>query len=191
MGYIACFGNGGSTTSPYVVATGQQSIDLPIYGDETDLVIKFKIFRYEYSQGNTAIFGSTWNNRHFLLTTEGGLFTYYIGGTYIQFPVNRGEVMDIELGYDYVKVNGTLIQGSGAGTREHSLISIFSVNSGSNNAFCIMGGVQIFVEGDMVMDLVPMQDNQTSEGYYHDTIGNQNYYSTSSTGLKYIEMKAT
>lgn len=186
MGYIACFSNGG-TASPCVVATGNQSIDLPIYGDETDLIIKFKLFRYENNLGETAIFGSVWNNRHFLLSTEGNGFTYYIGGGYIQFPVNKGEVMDIELGYDYAKVNGNLIQGSG-GTREHSLISIFSNNSGGNNTSCIMGGVQIFVDGDIAMNLMPMQDSQTGEGYYHDVIGNQDYYSTSGTSLKYIEM---
>ena len=188
--WIACCGGngGGGTASPCVVATGEQTIDLPIYGDETDLVIKFKLFRYENSQGNTAIFGSVWNNAHFLLSTEGGGFTYYLGGGYVQFPVNKGEVMDIELGYDYAKVNGTLIQGGGS-TRAHSLISIFSNNSGGNNAFCIMGGVQIFVDGDAVMNLVPMQDSQTGEGYYHDTIGNQDYYSTSGTGLKYTEME--
>ena len=192
MGYIACFGNGGggSTTYPYVVATGEQSINLPIYGDETDLVVKFKIFRNESDQGSNAIFGSEWNNYHFLLSTEGGAFTYYIGGSYVQFPVNKGEIMDIELGPDYAKVDGTLIQGAGGG-RGHSLISIFSINSGGNMAYCIMGGVQIFVDGDMVMDLVPTQDSQTGEGYYHDTIGNQDYYSTSGIGLKYVEMNIT
>lgn len=185
----SAIGGGSSSGTPFVVATGNQSVQLPIYGDAANLVIKTKFLRNDNDGGSTAIIGSNWSGSDYLLTTEGGnaKLTYYMGGRHIQPPIIQGKVQELELGYNYAKVDGTLYQGTG-NARGHYTISLFSINSGGNKSRIIMGAVEIYVDGDLVMNLVPKKDNQTGEGYYHDDIGDQDYYSSSGTGLKYLEI---
>ena len=86
-----------------------------------------------------------------------------------------------------IKINGTTVY-SHVGTRTHTAISLFTNSQYSYHYVGAIGEVEVYKDNALYLDLVPTKDSQTGEGYYHDTVGNQDYYSTTSVPLIYAEL---
>lgn len=185
MGWSLCQGgNGGSANVPCICSTGSQHIELPVYGDD-DLEISFKMFQ-SYADSQRAIFADYWGDGGFCLSTEPNLMYFRNkGSSVISFHRTFYKLQSIYVGTDYISVDGTryaLTRGTGG----HNPIYLFDIDSRYSTV--AISDMKIYKDGDLYMDLIPMQDSQTGEGYYHDDIGNQDYYSNTSTPLIYSEL---
>lgn len=184
-------GGGGSGT-PFIFSTklSNQGITLPVYGDDN--------YRYEFKlvipcyQSETLIFGGAWSVSSKLFHTFGSasapIIVYYISNSYVSISYNYWDIMDIEANTTYIKVDGTTYTGT-ATTKAHEQVSLYGL-SGSHLAIIGISEMKIYDNSDdsLVMDLVPMKDSSTGDGYFHDTVGNTDYTSGVTGGLKYVEL---
>lgn len=189
MGWSLCQGGngGGSSGTPYVFSRNNCYIELPVYSDE-DLVIEFDFFKFSNSGGHPVIIGDIFSNNGSLLFFTNNSWECYMGsGSHGSWTANYTDVTSVKIEYALGKItiDGTVVHNQ-AGTRQHQTIKLFGVSYYFNGA---IGEVDIYKDGDLYMHLVPMKDGTTGEGYYHDTIGNQDYYAGSTDKTEYIEME--
>lgn len=188
MGWSLCQGGnggGGNSKIPCICSDGRQYITLPVYGDE-DLVVKFKLLRGNHESTSAVICGG-WGTYKFLFHTYGYEYYYYTGtNSSVRIPEKPYVWQDCELGLGYAIVDGTTYTG-GSDTRDHDALTVFG-NGNNYLSNVAIGEIEIYKDGVLYLDLIPMQDSQTGEGYYHDNVGNQDYYSETSTPLIYSEL---
>lgn len=173
-------------TVKMVVSTGAQLIQLPYYSDD-GIKLKFKMF-LGYVNQNGVIFGDEWSSAGILFYTEGQtLELRVIGNVETNIPLPAYHIADVE--FDYT--TGILtIDGDTYGSYTlggHKPIYLFGLSSG-HEIWGALSDISIEQNGTEVMKLVAKKDASTGAGYYHDTIGGQNYYSTTSTDLLYTEI---
>lgn len=177
---------GGGSFIPMITSSGSQYIELPINGNG-DYTYKFKLY-VPTAQNEKLIFGSAWNvgARLFHFTTSN--LTYYISNNQTYIPYNTG-ILDVEASTDYIIVNQIKYTGTAA-TRISGNIKLFGISGSDKAGVMGIGEFKVYDNSDdsLVMDLVPMEDSSTGAGYYHDTVGNTDYYSDSSTDLQYAEI---
>lgn len=178
-------GGGGGQPLKMVASSGAQSIQLPYYSDD-GIKLKFKMLGG--ISDNAPVFGDVWS-------TAGVVFYFYnrlkLGLRVVDYlneniPYTSFKLMNVEFDYS----TGILtIDGNTYGelkTPGHNPIYLFGVS----NRYSAVALSDISVEQNDVeiMHLEPRKNIQTGEGYYHDSIGNQDYYSITSTGLIYTEL---
>ena len=187
MAWYRC-GGGGSVTPqvgiPFICSDAKQYFALPnIYGDDD--------YRYEFklivpSEQQSLIFGGNWNVSAKLLHTYGSNLTYYMTNSPTQIPYTCWDIMDIEASTTYIKVNGTPYT-SASQARGHELIYLFGFSNGYKSSIGI-SEFKIYDNSDdsLVMDLVPRKNSSTGAGYFHDTVGDDDYYSESGYDFAYV-----
>lgn len=193
MTFFRCLGDGGApipTKTPYVASTGNQYLTLPFYCDDYP-VIKAKLMTISAYQ--QVIIGDTsWDVSGFIFYCDGNFNNLYLRYSNNGITtINNAKWCDpVEVEIDYstgdITYDGTNYTGSPK-TQLHNPITLFG-NPNNRQGFCFLFSLQVYTNDNLVMNLVPMKDSQTGVGYLHDTIGGQDYYSGSSSGLLYGEI---
>lgn len=185
---LVYLGSGGGNTIPFVCSTGSQYIQLPVYSDDNP-VISFKMLQDAYGEDSAVVVGDNWSTSGMLIYCDRSYMHTRISPSQdISFYPVPWEVFDVEFDYDAGSLKyGSQTIGDYPSQHQHLPIFLFGLNNTQMSSVCI-GEMSIKVSGTEVMHLVPMKDSSTGAGYFHDTIGNTDYYSDSSTDLKYIEI---
>lgn len=193
MTFFRCLGDGGApipTKTPYVASTGNQYLTLPFYCDDYP-VIKAKLMTLtSYQQ---VIIGDTsWDVSGFIFYCDNNFNYLYFRYSNNGFTtINNAKWCDpVEVEIDYstgdITYDGTKYAASPK-TQLHNPITLFG-NPSNRQGNMFLFGLEVYINNILVMNLVPMKDSQTGVGYLHDTIGDQDYYSGSSSGLLYGEI---
>lgn len=196
MAWFRCIGNGGSPTpsegDPYIFGIGTAYSALPVYGDENDILkIQFKFKNVDENADNKMVIGSAFSgNSDYLLymTVENGqpVYAYAVANnyTYIKAPRSTTDYDDIELGYDYMKVNGvTYTSQSPAKHYNHTPIYVFgSTYTGSG----VFGEIKIYKNDTLTYDLVPSV-NSSGVACFKDSLNSDTEYL--SVGAEYYYFK--
>ena len=145
----------------YLTADGNCYSTLPVYSDENDILkIQFKFWSSDASADNQTIIGSAFaGNSDYLLymTVENGepIYSYAVANnyTYIKAPRSTDDYDYIELGYDYMIVNGTTYTSQAPAKHSvHRPICVFgSAYRGSGT----IGEIKIYKSDVLTYDLVP------------------------------------
>ena len=147
----------------YLTADGNCYSTLPVYSDENDILkIQFKFWNKDASADNQTIIGSSFaGNSDYLLymTVENGepIYSYAIANnyTYIKAPRSTEDYDDIELGYDYMIVNGTTYTSQTPAKHSvHRPICVFGSNYRGSGT---IGEIKIYKNDVLTYDLVPSQ----------------------------------
>lgn len=180
---------GGGDGTPYLLSQQGAKIELPVYGDD-DLIIKFKFLRTVITSNVrfSCILGDVFNESGVLLFYNGSNWEFYCGsGTHYTWTASYNDITEVEINTTTgsLKINGSTLY-SRVGTRTHTAISLFT--NSSYHYVGAIGQVEVYKDNDLYLNLVPMKDSLTGKGYYHDTVGNQDYFSTTSVPLIYAEL---
>jgi hypothetical protein len=194
MGWSLCQGSdggGGSSGTPYLLSQQGAKIELPVYGDD-DLIIKFKFLRTVITPNTSysCILGDVFDGNGVLLFYSGTHWEFFCGtGSHYTWTASYDDITEVEINTatGSIKINGTPLY-SNVGTRTHNAICLFTNSQFSYHYVGAIGEVEVYKDNALYLDLVPMKDDQTGKGYYHDTVGNQDYYSTTSVPLIYAEL---
>jgi hypothetical protein len=186
-----------TTSEPYLVSQQGAKIELPVYGDE-DLVIQFKMKRFNiYTPGNVSyscVLGDHFDGDGVLLFyNSSGEWQFFCGtGCNTYWTATYNDIIDVEI--DTVNgrltIDNTIIYEHTPGTRTHNPICLFTNSQFNYHFIGAIGEVTIYKDNDLFAKLMPMKDGSTGEGYYHDIIGNQDYYSTTSNKLTYANFNS-
>ena len=194
MAWYKCIGNGGSPIEgdPYIVGMGTAYSELPVYSDENDILkIKFKFKNTDETTDNKTVIGSAFSgNGDYLLymSVENGqpIYSYAVANnyTYIKAPRSTTDYDDIELGYDYMIVNGTTYTSQTPAKHiSHNPIYLFgSAYTGSG----VFGEVKIYKNDVLTYDLVPSL-NSSGVACFKDVLNSDTEYL--STGTEYYYFK--
>lgn len=181
-------------TTPMIFSDGRQQLVLSSILGNLDYTYKFKLYISNY-QTETLILGSDWNVGCKLFHTYGSLGSptlyYYTNNTPISIPSTLNKILDVEMSTDYIKIDGVTYSDTAA-SRASSAISLFGFSTTHRSSVGI-GEFQVYDNSDdsLVMDLVPMKDSSTGEGYFYDTVGEQSYYSSTAYPLHYLAITET
>ncbi len=179
-------GGGGTSAARMLASTGAQTIALPYYSND-GVVIKFKMLIGNVESG-TIILGDIWSVNGVVLYTYESTLAIRCQ-SYLNESVTKPswKIAEVEIDYStgIVTIDGNTYT-TGVTPSNHNQISLFGLSS--HYCSVAIGDVTIKKNGADVMHLVPMQDGGTGAGYYHDTIGNTDYYSTTGTNLIYAEL---
>ena len=147
----------------YLVADGNCYSTLPVYSDENDILkIQFKFWSKDATANNQTIIGSAFaGNSDYLLymAVEDGepIYSYAVANdyTYIKAPRSTTDYDDIELGYDYMIVNGTTYTSQTPAKHSvHRPICVFGSNYRGSGT---IGEIKIYKNNVLTYDLVPLQ----------------------------------
>ena len=145
----------------YLTADGNCYSTLPVYSDENDILkIQFKFWSSDAAADNQTIIGSSFaGNSDYLLymTVENGepIYSYAVANnyTYIKAPRSTEDYDDIELGYDYMIVNGTTYTSQAPAKHSvHRPICVFGSNYRGSGT---IGEIKIYKNNVLTYDLVP------------------------------------
>ena len=184
MGWVRC---GNTQKISYISSSCAQQLNLPVYMDE-DIVIKTKIMIPTEYPSETSIINNEWNEHCMAFyISSGRLVLRDTPSSTTPFDNKPWKWVDIEfktsdgsIVYDGVKYGGN------GGNYNHKVISLFAVGNGHFSSVAFQD-IDIYKDGDLYMHLEPRADAQTGAGYFYDTIGEQSYYSATSTPLIYNE----
>ena len=181
-------GGGGGSTVPFICSTGAQYIELPIYSDDNP-VISFKMLQDAYGESPAVVVGDNWSTSGMLIYCDGRyMHTRISPSQNVSFNPVPWEVFDVEFDYATGSLKyGSQTVGDYPSTHQHLPIYLFGLNNTRMSSVGI-GEVSIKVSGTEIMHLVPMKDTNTGAGYFHDTVGDTDYYSDSNTDLIYLEI---
>lgn len=184
----------GAQPLPYIAANGNQIVTLPIFSDDYP-VIKTKLMTISPT-GQQVFIGDIFDVNGVLLYAENNvlsaLYFRYNNSSYSTINnVKWCEPVEIEIDYTdgSIKYDGVLYAGA-AKTQLHNAIKLFGQNTTTRRALVYIFELKIYVNNVLTMDLVPMKNSNTGEGYLHDIVGNQDYYSETSVPLIYGEFSA-
>jgi len=147
----------------YLTADGNCYSTLPVYSDENDILkIQFKFWSSDAAADNQTIIGSSFaGNSDYLLymTVENGepIYSYAVANdyTYIKAPRSTEDYDYIELGYDYMIVNGTTYTSQTPAKHSvHRPICVFGSNYRGSGT---IGEIKIYKNDVLTYDLVPSQ----------------------------------
>lgn len=178
------------TALKMIASSGAQSIQLPYYSDD-GIKLKFKMLAGSLTNASV-IFGDVWSLSAITLYAISGKLGLREGGNVNEnIPHINYKVRDVEFDYStgILTLDGDTYGAYYAGG--HNVINIFSSNNSGHYSAVALSDILIEQNGVEVMHLEPREDSQTGEGYYYDTIGMQDYYSTTETPLIYTEIGAT
>lgn len=184
MGWVRC---GNAQKISYISSSCAQQLDLPVYMDE-DIVIRTKIMIPLTLPYETSIINNEWNvNCMAFYIGQGVLILRDTTSHTVSWANKPWKWVDIE----FKTSDGSLVYdgvtyGGQGGTYNHKVISLFGVENGHFSSVAFQD-IDIYKDGDLYMHLEPRADAQTGAGYFYDTIGEQNYYSATSTPLIYNE----
>ena len=197
MGWSLCQGvngGGGNSKTPCICSNWAQRVTLPYYADD-GISIEFKMILSSNS-ANRVILGDNFDYDGTVLYTVN---TNAALGARTQtqwfaenLPYKSWNMVDVKLDI----ANGIFtIDGVDYGIGHipsthpaNKYLTLFDIYGGGRGSSVAIGEVSIKQNDVEVMHLIPMKNNQTGEGYYHDDIGNQDYYSETSTPLIYSEL---
>ena len=155
------------------------------------MAVQFKFKNVDENVDNKMVIGSAFSgNSDYLLymTIENGqpIYSYAVANnyTYIKAPRSTTDYDDIELGYDYMKVNGvTYTSQSPAKHYNHTPIYVFgSTYTGSG----VFGEIKIYKNDTLTYDLVPSV-NSSGVACFKDSLNSDTEYL--SAGAKYYYFK--
>lgn len=170
-----------------LASTGAQIVPLP-YRTSDGIKLKFKML-VGYLNSGGVIFGDDWSQYgvlfYFASNSYFGLRVISFVNDYI--PIKAFEIVDVEFDYTtgILKLNNDTYGEYHAGN--NYTINLFGISS-SHRSWVALSDISIEQNGSEVMHLEPRLNSQTGAGYYHDTIGGQDYYSTTGTNLIYTEI---
>ena len=185
-------GGGGATKVPYVYSTAQQYVALPLYDDD-DFIIEAKIAIKLKNIQAPLIGDGQWSSQSFVLYNENNETLQLRYNTSGNVTIQTEETIinnfvDIEMD----SVNGTIVYNGttygGTPVRNHWQVGLFAQNASNRLGYLAIDEMKIYKDDALYMDLVPMKNESTNAGYLHDTVGEQDYYSLTSTNLKYDEI---
>lgn len=193
MAWYRCGTGGGGQPAekiPFVASSGAQYLSLPVYTDE-DIIIKAKILIPSAPTAEVSFINSEWS-------VNG--FGFHGGYGYLQLRYNTSSDPRFNnkdwkwVNVEYNTTDGTLLYDGTTygGTHQayaHKAVQIFGVDNGHFSAMAI-SEMKVFKDGALYMNLEPRKDASTGAGYLYDTIGEQSYYSLTSTPLIYEEYGA-
>ena len=184
-------GGGGGGGTPYLLSQQGAKIELPVYGDD-NLIIKFKFLRTMITSNTrfSCILGDVFDGSGVLLFYNVSNWEFYCGsGTHYTWTASYNDITEVEINTatGSLKINGSTLY-SHIGTRTHTAISLFTNSQNGYHYVGAIGQVEIYKDNALYLNLVPMKNSLTGEGYYHDTVGNQDYSSTTSIPLIYAEL---
>ncbi len=180
-------------TIQMIGSNGAQRLTLPYYADD-GISIEFKMM-LSTNSSNRVILGDLFDYDGTVLYTVG---TNAALGARTQqewfaenLPYKSWTMVDVKLDI----ANGIFtIDGVNYGTGHvptthpaNTYLTLFDTYGGGRGSSVAIGEVSIKQNNAEVMHLVPMKNSQTGAGYYHDSIGDQDYYSEGSTDFAYIE----
>lgn len=168
-------------STPDVMSTGYQYIELPLYDDDYP-VIKARV-RTLYTAVQAVYIGDVWSVDSFCFYIENGApqFRYTTNNVDTISSPAFNRFVDIEMDYraGTLKYNGTTYGGVQK-TQLHNSIKLF----GADNRYSIFAieKMEIYKNNSLFINLVP-QVNANGEGYLYDTIGQQAYFSATNIPL--------
>lgn len=185
-------GGGGESKKgvPAIASTSAQWIALPFYDDDNP-IIKFKMLQTN-NVYQSIILGDLWDISAFCLYMESDDNNYFRYNTNYEhtyaIPKKLWKWVDVEIDYSTGKVtfDGTDYTTQNPKTQLHNQIYLFGL-PGSHMANIAISEFKVYVNNTLTMDLEPRRDINTGAGYFYDLVGGQDYYSASSTPLKYYE----
>lgn len=171
----------------FIASTNAQQLNLPVYMDE-GVVIKTKLMTPTPLVNPCSIINNEWNLMCMALYFENGLLTLRSNSSSTT-TINKKmwEWVDIE----FNTTNGSLIYdgvtyGGNGGSYNHKIIQLFGIDESRYSAVAFQD-IEIYKNGNLYAHLIPRKDEQTGDGYFYDVIGEQSYYSATSTPLIYGE----
>lgn len=170
-----------------LASTGAQIVPLP-YRTSDGVKLKFKmLLGYPSSEG--VIFGDDWSQYGvlFYFTNNRKFGLRVVSWVSDNIPIKAFEIVDVEFDYTtgILKLNNDTYGEYHAGN--NYTINLFGIST-SHRAWVALSDISIEQNGSEIMHLEPRLNSQTGGGYYHDTIGDQDYYSTTGTDLIYTEI---
>ena len=178
---------------PYIVGIGTAYSELPVYSDENDILkIQFKFKNTDETTDNKTVIGSAFSgNGDYLLymSVENGqpIYSYAVANnyTYIKAPRSTTDYDDIELGYDYMIVNGTTYTSQTPAKHSiHRPIYLFGGDTYKGSG--VFGEVKIYKNDVLTYDLVPSL-NSSGVACFKDVLNSDTEYL--SAGKEYYYFK--
>lgn len=174
-----------------IASTAQQWLILPFYNDDNP-IIKFKMMQpYQINFG--LIIGDIWDTSGFVwysdVNTGYNDFRWGSGNDDLyHIPKKLWKWVDVEIDYgtSKVTVDGTEYTTQTPKTQNHSPIYLFGFTN-TNNSCIAIAELKVYVNDALAMKLEPRKDSTTGEGYFYDTVGEQDYYSLSNVPFVYVE----
>lgn len=184
MGWVKC---GNAQKISYISSSCAQQLDLPVYMDE-DILIKTKIMIPQTYPSETSIINNEWNvncmafyiGQNTLVLRDTSSHTVNITNQPWKWVDIEFKTSDGSLKYDGVTYGGN------GGTYNHKVISLFGIENTHFSSVAFQD-IKIYKNGALYMNLIPKLDIDTGGGYFHDTIGGNDYYSVTQTPLLYRE----
>ena len=186
-------GGGEGEKIKYISSTGSQYVTLPVKANDNN-ILKIQLKCLCLSENNATILGSSFsgNSAYLLYASKSSgnlIYKYAIANnyTYIDFPRST-QFDDIELGYDYVKINGTTYSETGSAIHSDTgYINVFGTPSGYYSE-CLISEIKIFMNDVLTYHLVPFV-NSNNVPCFKDILNNVEYTSATSSQLVYGELK--
>lgn len=199
MTWFKCIGGNGSGGSakeglPAIASTGTQWITLPLYDDDNP-IIEFKMLQ-SANIAQSIIIGDLWDLSAFCLYMESddnNYFRYNVDYSHTYtIPKKPWKWVNYKINYGtgVVTVDGVDYIPAVAKTQLHNQVYLFGL-PGSHMANVAITDFKVYKNNTLYLNFEPRKDASTGAGYFYDTVGQQNYYSDSSTPLSYVEIGDT
>lgn len=201
MTWFRCIGNNGGGGGeeiikgvPAIASTAAQWLALPYYNDDNP-IIEFK-FLQPYNVNQSIIMGDMWDLNAFCFYMESDGYNYFrynnVYENMYQIPQKLWKWVNIRIDYatSKVTVDGVDYTNSSPKTQLHYPIYLFGLPNSHLSCIAITD-FKVYINGVLDMQLEARKDESTGVGYFYDTVGNQSYYSSSSTPLYYTEIAET
>ena len=189
--YVNSFGGeGGVPATKAIASNGNQWLTLPYYNDDNP-VIEFK-FLQPYNVNQSIIIGDMWDLNAFCFYMESDGYNYFrynnVYENMYQIPQKLWKWVNVKIDYATSKVTVDDIDYtvSSPKTQLHYPICLFGLPSSHMSCIAITD-FKVYINDTLDMQLEARKDELTGAGYFYDTIGQQSYYSDSSTPLLYME----
>lgn len=179
--------NGGGGI-PCLFATGKQYIDTGITGN-THPKIKFKLF-VPYQQGSSCL-ASAWSTTAFFCQIGGTTLLYFASNNNsVSATILINEWNEIEIGADYIIVNGVTYSVTGGSYSNNENIKLFGVVTSYGELGQIgISEIEMYDNNDnLLRHYIPKKDATTGNGYFYDSVNQTDNYSATATPLIYLKI---
>lgn len=199
MTWFRCTGGNGSSGDtkgglPAIASTGAQWIALPLYDDDNP-IIEFKMLQ-PTNINQSIIIGDLWDLSAFCLYMESDNNNYFRYNTSYEnmytIPRRIWKWASVKIDYALgkVTVDGVEYTTQNPKTQLHNQVYLFGL-AGSHMTNVAITDFKVYKNNTLYLNFEPREDASTGAGYFYDTVGQQDYYSDSSTPLSYVEIGDT
>ena len=165
----------------FLVATGQQSIQLPVYACQ-GLRIEFDAY-FESIDSQEVLLGTYWDGSAFLVhSNSASSFIFFPYSKTVNFrPMRTNHIVVTS---DSMKTGNSISKNTYIS--KQGQISLF----GFGTSHCIQGmfgEMKIYVDNELIMDLIPTKKN--NQACYYDLISKVPYFSQTNTPFQLTKRK--